>query len=54
MKNLTCPNCLLVCTNVPLLVCSHFICPSCYVKQKQCGNDKCDQCNKQLKRRYRK
>lgn len=54
MKNLLpCQKCLLTCSNVPLLVCSHFICPPCYVKEKQCGK-KCVQCDKQLKRRCRK
>lgn len=56
MKNFTCPKCLSVYSKcvVPLLVCSHFICPPCYVKEKQCGNTKCQQCGKQLRRRCRK
>lgn len=41
--------------NVPLLVCGHFICPSCYVKMKtENRNCKCIICNSTLKRRMAK
>ena len=40
-------------SDVPLLVCGHFICPDCYVKLKQCGKTTCPFCFKKLKRKIK-
>ncbi len=36
--------------NVPLLVCKHYICTTCYCKQKCNKINNCSICNQRLKR----
>ena len=53
MKSLkTCELCSDTCSDIPFLVCRHFICSACYVKMKaENKNCKCINCDTKLKRK---
>ena len=38
-------------SQVPLLVCTHYICPPCYVSMKSHKENECVLCNKNMKRK---
>lgn len=51
LKSFVCLECSKTCQNIPLLVCSHFVCPACYMKRRNNGLHNCSECGKKLKRR---
>lgn len=47
----TCQKCKTEITEVPLLMCGHFICPDCYVHLKMEKCCECPICHRKLKRK---